>query len=198
MPGSSAFIVPFETIQYNFPTTPGTDWFRAVPTRASTAAMGYPVVTGIAECTALELLTPPTLRTAYSIYHLSIPWAADATINPPATTYVGNILAEIALLVNGLVQFVGNDSQPAVGIQGDPGVYRASGVISADLINPIRLNPRERLSLRLGTALSAPATVNVANTIQIGVSAIAVSTALASTEGTISYEILDLPGSRQL
>jgi len=202
MPGASAFEVPLEGINYAIDAIPGTTWFRQVPTRATSINAGIGTTqmpTGVAECSALERMTPPTLRTSYSIYSASNAWAAFLLSLGGA--YAGNILAEVALLVNDVVVWVGADNQPAVPVPADAGVYSAQGVISADFVNQPRLNPRQRLSLRLGTASSAPVTAHAGNAIKIAVAAQIDplnDSAFTQDQSTISYQIIDLPGSRQL
>ena len=202
MPGASAFEVPLQGIAYAFPTAPGTTWFRQVPTPATSIAAGIganQMPTGVANCSALEFLTPPTLRTAYSIYSASIAWAA--LLNSLGAAYTGNILAEVALLINDVVVWIGTDNQPTVPVPSDAGVYYAQGVISADFVNQPRLSPRQRLSLRLGTATSAPVTAHGGNGINIAVGAQIDPlnpSAMTQDQSTISYQILDLPGNRSL
>jgi len=202
MPGASAFEVPLEGIPSLFPTAPGTTWVRGVPTPASSIAAGIgasQMPTGVATCQALEYLTPPTLRTAYSLYSASIAWAA--LLQSLGGAYAGNILAEVALLVNDVVVWTGTDNKPAVPVPSDAGVYYAQGVISADFVNQPRLNPRQRLSLRLGTAASVPVTAHAGNEILIAVGAQIDPlnpSAFTNAQSTISYTIVDLPGNRSL
>jgi len=194
MPGSSSFFVPLAGTTYDFPATNGTEWNRQIPPPGGIA--GQP--TGIATCAALEYMAPPTLRTAYSIYSLSIAWGAQLfdSVDSP---YVGTILAEIALLINGDVAWVGSDVQPAV-LSSLASWYLASGVISADLVNPLRIDPRERLSLRLGGALGAPATVSATNALYMIVGGKSIPSTLGylSIQSPINYQIIDLPGDRSL
>ena len=193
MPGASSFFVPIAGTIYDFPTTNGTEWNRQIPPPGV-----VPGPTGIADCNALEYMAPPTLRTAYSIYSLSIAWGAQLFDSADAP-YVGNILAEVALLVNGDVVWVGTDAQPAI-LSSFASWYLADGVISADLVNPLRLNPRERLSLRLGGALSHPATVSAVNALYmiVGGKSLPSSLGFESIQSPINYQILDLPGNRSL
>ena len=193
MPGASSFFVPIAGTIYDFPATKGTEWNRQVPPPGV-----VPGPTGIADCSALEYMAPPTLRTAYSIYSLSIAWGAQL-FDSADSPYVGSILAEIALLINGDVVWVGTDEQPAI-LSNIASWSLADGVISADLVNPLRLNPRERLSLRLGGALSAPATISATNALYMIVGGKSVPTTLGYTsiQSPINYQILDLPGNRSL
>lgn len=199
MPGSSAFMVPLNAIFVPFATTPGTEWHRAVPSAATTInALGAgSIPTGIADCKALEYYAPPTLRTAYDIYSVSIPWGVQ--LIDLGAAYADNILFEAALLINDQVAWIGSDDQPVAPIPFDANGYFANGVISADLVNPLRLNPRERLSLRLGAALRVPTTVNAGNSLLMAVGGQSGANAtMFGVQGTISYQIIDLPGKRSL
>jgi hypothetical protein len=199
MPGLSAFEVPPAGLAF-FGTVNGGQWHRQIPI-SNFGVTGIPnAPTGIADNSALELATPPTLRTAYSIYSVSLAWGA--IMQNVASGYVGNFLAEIALLINGSVRWIGTDkqvaaSQPATATD----YYSASGVISADLVNPVRLNPRERLSLRLGIAMDTGVT-GTGTLLTAGVAAQPRNDAPATdwdfVPSTISYQILDLPGNRSL
>lgn len=193
MPGSSQFYVPWSAFNIDYTTFQSTQWVRAIP-----AIQGN--VQGIADCNALERGTPPTLRTAYNIYAVSLPWAVYVAF--AAAGFTGDLLAEIALLINGEVKWIGTDAQPAIPIPGAD-AYIASGSISADLNNPLRINPRERLSLRLGFATSPAinpvgvlhAEPAVAQTFSVASSNVVT---FVPEQGTISYQIIDLPGTRSL
>lgn len=201
MPGLSAFYVQPSTLIANPPGTAGAGWTRGIPAIGLLGAPAsgnpsppYPVAT----CSALEYDSPPTLRTAYDIYAVSIPWGA--AIYDASTPVAINV--ELALLVNGEVRWIGTDNQPFVSLgYGTPEAYGAAGTINADLTNPIRLSPRERLSLRMGLALDPPQTI-YENTIWGYVSAQVTGQAPAETviptQGSISYQIIDLPGARSL
>lgn len=191
MPGQSAFYVPWSAYQIFYASNSSAQWTRQIP-------MIQPAISGVADCNALELLTPPTLRTAYDIYAVSIPWAAYASF--AMSGFTGQFLAEIALLINGDVRWIGSDAQDAVYIGGT--AYIGSGSINADLVNAVRINPRERLSLRLGFATNPAMTPDGALQIEPAVSqAFTVDGGGAhfiATQGTISYNIIDLPGTRKL
>src|SRR6185437_4937501 len=136
MPGNSVFIVPPSGLDLSWPPAnaiayPGV-WQRGIPALTTLAP------TGVADCNALEAMTPPTLRTAYDIYSVSLAWSANV-FNTSASYDGNNLMMEIALLVSGDVRWIGTDSEVAH-LQATAGVYIASGTINADLINPVRLN----------------------------------------------------------
>jgi hypothetical protein len=201
MPGASAFYVQPSTLIAMPPGTDGAGWVRGIPT---IGLLGAPAVGNpappypVADCHALEYDSPPTLRTAYDVYAVSIPWGAAIY---DATTPM-NVNVELALLINGEVRWIGTDNEPFQSLgYGSPAAYGAAGTINADLTNALRINPRERLSLRMGLALDPPQTI-YENTIWGYVSAqvtgSAPSETVIPTQGSISYQIIDLPGSRSL
>lgn len=198
MPGLSAFAVPpsgFTTTFAVDATAPPGQWIRQVPTPVT--PMG-----GVADCTALEYMAPPTLRTAYSIYSVSLAYAAVIQNAGLTGSYSGNILVETALLINDEVKWFGTDEQPAVNqSMGPDGFNIANGTISADLVNALRLNPRERLKLRLGIAIDTGATPPSGLAVVEGIwvaEQITPTNTLTPVQSTINYQIIDLPGNRQL
>lgn len=203
MPGQAQFFVPPSEIDFLWPpndtAVPASQWTRGIPSPSFLAP------TGVADCHALERLAPPTLRTAYDIYALSIAWGLRAG---NAGAWSGDMLAELALLINDQVVWSQSDSAPgaATDESGPTPVIVANNIINADLTNPLRLNPRERLSLRIGMAFSSVVTPN-AGTAITGAATVAQQTYLPSgaavvadeaVQSTISYTIIDLPGSRVL
>lgn len=201
MPGSATFVVLPSEITGIFLNGETTTWARGIPSLIPAIPNVWTPPTGVADCHALEAMSPPTLRTAYSVYGVSIPWSA-AIVDP--TTPSGNFLVELALEVNGEVKWTGTDKQAgAVGLAGNA-PWIGTGIVTGDLVNPVRINPRERLSLRLSIATDVPLSgVSPAT----GVTYFGYVGALYSTDatnpfkpspGTISYSIIDLPGNRSL
>lgn len=190
MPGASQFVVPPSSVATDFQwaSDQTTQPMRQIPVPVAGLA---PAGSNVATCAALESMTPPTLRRAYSIYAVNIAWSAliDAT-------YTGSIIGELALLVNGELAWVGTDAEPTNNVLTDA---IASGVISADLVNPIILNPRERLSLRVGMSTSTPIASIILGTMVVGAQYAQDGTGdIVAVQSTISYQILDLPGNRSL
>lgn len=198
MPGSSAFEITPSTISGTPPGSNDSGWYRAIPSSGLTGAPAGtpppPAPTGMPTCASLESSAPPTLLNAYDIYNITIPWgAAFYTSGTP-----GDVQAEIAILINGQVRWLGTDTEVAQPLgYGTPAGYGATGTITADLVNAIRLGPRERLSLRMGVQLDPPVTLYLA-TIYGYVGAQISGSSVVGVEGTISYTIVDLPGVRQL
>jgi len=203
MPGASAFTIPPSEAHFDWPPNntvlPASQWSRGIPVPTFLAP------TGVADCRALERGVPPTLRTAYECYALSIAWGLRMG---NAGGWVGNLLVELALLVNDQLAWVGTDS--GAGAQtnesGPTPVIIANGIINADLVNPVRINPRERLSLRIGMAVDAPVTpspgtfITMAATVaeQDVLASGATTVSPVAVQSTISYQIIDLPGARSL
>jgi hypothetical protein len=159
-------------------------------TQGSLAA-GYPdgtqVVTGnsVAGPNNLVSPSPPTLLEEFEVYSLSIIW------DVVGITAGVRVLANLELLVN---------DRRAFGIAGEQVEAYASW--QADLVNPIRLGARDRLGLRVGVELSTAVEQGVcyfmlgATYSTVGVGLHAESWTLA--ESTISYNVLDVPGSARL
>lgn len=201
MPGASAFTIPPSEADFSWPpddtVLPASQWMRGIPVPTALAP------TGVADCRALERGVPPTLRTRYECYALSIAWGLRMG---NAGGWVGNLLVELALLINGQLAWVGVDSGMGAQANEPAPVIIANGVINADLVNPVVINPRERLSLRIGMAVDTPVTPN-ALTFITGAATVGQQTVLPSgstdvsdtaVQSTISYQIIDLPGTRSL
>lgn len=191
MPGASAFTVPPSLLVTSWAAGLSNLWDRGIPGLIGPDGTSATAPHGIADCNALEAMTPPTLRTAYSVYSLSIAYGATVAYDAAVTT----ILVELSLLINGEVKWAGTDSETAIPIRGNT-LLITSGVINADLVNPVIINPRERLSLRVGTATSPSAVGAVTGNTVVG--AQVASSGYVFTQSTISYQIIDLPGSRSL
>jgi hypothetical protein len=175
----------------------GSTWHRAIPSSPPISPFtGIANYTGLAPCNALQAMVPPSLLRAYDIYSLNIAWGA-AFNDSVSETYAGNIRAELALLVNNEVRWVSTDDELATAW----GFYAyAQGTITADLVNPIRLNTRENLALRLGVVCDvAPA--HDAESLWFGAVGMQLNTGTSYWQGvpsTISYNIIDLPGARAI
>lgn len=168
-------------------------WYRGVPTPGVPITPGIPAVAGIPDCKNLAASSPPTLLCEYQLYSYSIGWNV-AFANSAA--FAPNVMIELALLINDRVRYVLNEGVtfPA-GLDGAGGIARAFGTWVSDLVNPIKLGARDRLSLRVGVLSDSQADL-------LGVLLVAAQLDSAAHpigyESTISYNVIDLPGSRRL
>lgn len=172
---------------------------RGIPTPGvSVATLAIPAVGGVPDCKNLLAAAPPTLLEAYELTSVAIGWSilnnetAGSAVTP-------NLVAELALLVNDRVRFI--TTAQAIGEQTNTGVaqYTGSGSWVLDLVNPIRLGARERLSLRIGA--QSDQGFQASSQMIIGVQLQnegAGAFAGAPFESTISYNVIELPASRRL
>lgn len=153
-----------------------------------------PPVAGIADCRNLLSDSPPTMLELYELYSYSIAfgvYVANSGVfaTPPAVT------VELALLVSDRVAYITQQELQTVsafgGIQG-----RASGAWVSDLVNPIRLGSRERLSLRIG--LTSDSADDSGWGVTVGARYDVTTGNPIGDESTISYNTIMQPASRQL
>jgi hypothetical protein len=165
---------------------------RGIPTPGILAVPPIPPVNGIATCRNLLSDSPPTLLEAYDIYSYSIA-AGVGFINGGGFASDPSITLEIALLVNDRVRYIATQTQPGFLAVANTNAL-AAALFASDLVNPIRLGARDRLSLRLGancTLASSPGSAIVgAQYDQNGLP--------AAVESTLSYDTIQLPAGRRL
>lgn len=168
-------------------------WGRGVPVPGAPASVNpIPAVGGIATCSNLLQDSPPTLLEQYELYSYAIGWAIF--IQPQAADV---LTAELALLVNDRVVYTASEAPTAVNEPGGSTGAYASGAWVSDLVNPIQLGARDRLSLRAGAQASAAVTYL---DMYVGVQLGPVSSSLGAIpfESTLSYRTLAVPASRRL
>lgn len=178
-------------------------WHRGIPTPGVALLLDIPVpaVRGIADCHNLVSNSPPTLLEAFELYSYSIGWKVH--IVQQAGDYVApfpNLSAELGILVNDELRYVSTETVPTGEEFTGAGTAAASGSWSADLVNPILVGARDRLTLRIG--VSADQTAG-AFYVLVGaqshfVSAGGAGNVMDPFESTISYNQIDLPARRRL
>jgi hypothetical protein len=162
-------------------------WARGIPTPGTNAIAA---VEGVPGCGNLVAASPPTLLCEYSVYSYSIGFG----LNVEGTAAVPNVDAELAILVNDRVAYITSLTQLAIVATAPGAGYNATGAWVSDLVNPIRVGARERLGLRVGIRSDQDAT---SSTLLIGVQVDQAGRDVAY-ESTLSYNVIDLPGSRRL
>jgi hypothetical protein len=195
MSGSGQLWIQPSGLRDFVPLAAGT-FYRQIPTPGVPTQI--PAVQGIADCKNLIAQSPPTLLEEFELYSYSIGFAvlaygpdSDAFTTPP------NLTAELALLVNDRVAYITSQTAAGVAINADPAnsIYELIGSWTSDLVNPIKLGARDRLSLRVGIM------ADQANSELSGVIGVQLDPATQDTipfESTISYNVIDLPASRRL
>lgn len=162
-------------------------WYRGIPTPGL-----FGPVSGVADFKNLLSMSPPTLLERYELYSYAIGFGV-LLVSGGAFAATPTISAELALLVNDRVAYTAIETMVTTELA--VGVNMATGAWSSDLVNPIRINARERLSLRVGFISDQPTTVH--GLIVAGAQLDNAGTAKAY-ESTISYNVIDLPASRRL
>jgi hypothetical protein len=149
------------------------------------AGGGVPAVAGVATCRNLASMSPPTLLEEFEIYSYSIGWGLATPGEIPA-----GLDLELQLLINDRTAWVDDEPVPASAVT--PSV--ANGTFRSDLVNPIRVGARDRLTLRIG--LPQPALTSV--TVVLGAQMNPAGNGISPYESTVSYNVIDLPASRRL
>lgn len=167
------------------------EWYRGIP-KAGVASVPIPAVGGQPDCTNLIAGSPPTLLEEYSFYAFSIAWQIFLS-NGAAYGTAPVITAEIALLVNDRVEYSTTQQQVS---EIDFDGATALGTFSGDLVNPIRVGGRERLSLRVGLLSDTAAAVG--GFIVVAAQSSASAGNVSGVESTLSYTTLELPARRRL
>lgn len=193
MGGFAELWVPYSNISFGVFVTG--QWQRGIPSRDLIDAGGS---SGPNDCFNLLAASPPTLLEAYEIVSFSIAWGAllmDGVPNfaPPLPI----IAVEMALLVNDRVRYSsqsqGNQTIQLTNPSSNCGV---NGTFDGDLVNPIRVGARDRLSLRMGVSPNPAPAEGIQ--ICVGCQLNQNLSPAAITESTISYNVIDLPASRRL
>lgn len=189
--------VSIQPSAFNPHSTQAGTFVRGVPipgVRDSGGSLEIPAVDGIASCADLFSSSPPTIMEAYEVYSYSIGTSVLVNSNPPAAGTL--VTMEIALLVNDQVTYSAQQQQPLL-LQNSKSYVNY--LFTSDLVNPVRVGARERLSLRIGGALpvavggsvnfltfTAASQLDPTNGNEVGF------------ESTISYNVVDIPGRRRL
>jgi hypothetical protein len=163
-------------------------WYRGIPTPGVSG--GPPAVGGIATCRDLLYGSPPTLLEEYELYSYSIGYTVMLS-NGVAYASTPNVQGELALLVNDRVRYV-STSIATVSTGTTSALFQ--GVWVSDLIIPIRVGARDRLSLRAGFFSDQAATVD--GKIIVGIQQY--SSGFQAYESSLSYRTYALPGARRL
>lgn len=192
---SAEIQVPPSQFNVSMPLAPNT-WQRGIPVPGiSGASPGYPPVNGNATCRNLFSSSPPTLLEVYEIYSYTISWGV-AVFSGTAFPTAPEISTELAFLVNDSVRYM--TTQDVTTVRDATGLNAVgSGAWVSDLVNPIEVGARERLSLRLGLQCD----LNVAANAMMVVGAQLVTPSVPATSpfpSTISYRTLAQPGARRL
>lgn len=173
-------------------------WQRGIPRAGITAfTPASPAIPGLADCNNLLANSPPTILEAYEIFSYSIGWGAYIA-QGAAYTVPPVFVAELALLVNGRVRYV--TSQQVESVLSTAALEAtASGSWIGDLVNPIRVGARDRLSLRMGVLTDQSGLANFVGIVGAQLQNTPTGTpTLTGFESTISYRTIDLPGSRRI
>jgi hypothetical protein len=173
--------------------TVGGQWYRAIPTR--TDMNGIPQCTGLADLKNIAALSPPTLLEEYEIYSYAIGWGLtlDNSVGGSPGPGPTQVTVELALLVNDRVVQVDQQQVPTTPYEADGSI--ATGAWTTDLVNPVRLKARDRLSVQAGWQANGPA--SSLSYMLVGAQ-IGPNLAYQGYESVIRYNVIDLPGSRRL
>lgn len=166
-------------------------WQRGIPSPGA-PGVGVPAVGGVPGCANLLAVNPPSLFESYEIYSIVIGWTAQL-IFPGALPPDVSVDAEAALLVNDSVVYANTVTQQAT--FGSASAL-ADGTWTADLVNPIVIGARDKLSLRTGVRPSQPVS---GNSIYVGLQALYASPVVivpAPFESSINYRVLNREESR--
>lgn len=175
-------------------TAVGGVWAYGIPT-AGVGNYGIPAVVGVADCSNLVAASPPTLLEQYDVSSYSIAWSAIVA-NSAALASAPVVTAELALLVNDAVRHTNRMSATGVDTGGASETFIAGDVFTADLVNPVTVGARERLTLRIGLLSSLSA--NAGAQVVVGVQLDPITPGPISYPSTVSYYVIDVPASRRL
>lgn len=190
MSGSSGFSVPPSSI--TLASLSAEQWVRQVPVPGN-AFLNLPAVGGVATCQDLMSGSPPTLLEQYDVYSYSIGWG----IFLEGVAGNANVTGELALLVNDRTAYVAPQSIVAMEL-GATGNAIGTGAFISDLVNPIKLGARDRLTARMGVISDTAASSNVYVVLGMQLTAPGGTLTITPFESTISYYVLDVPASRRL
>ena len=184
--------------QINLGALAAGNWTRGIPLLGA-SELGIPAPVGIADCRDLLRSSPPTLLEDYEITNFSIGMACGVQDSGGGFASAPEITLELALLVNDRVRYVADSGplQTPAG-PGAPGSYLASYSFSADIVNPIVIGARERLTLRAG--VNCNLAVNENSWVWVGIQASFAAGVFTPSEfeSTISYNVRQLSPIRQL
>jgi len=170
------------------------EWYRAIPLVGAFA----PAIAGVADANNLLSNSPPTLLEEYQLYSYSIGWGILLTEAAGDFATIPNVTAELAFLVNGQVAYVTSDGPVPTTTDAGPNAW-AGGSWVSDLVNPIILEARDRLSLRMGFFSDTAASGESQGLIGCEVGPIGGFTfGPVPFDSTISYNTIRLPGRRRL
>jgi len=157
-------------------------FYRGIPT----PGIGVnPGITGIATSQNLLQDSPPTLLERYEITQILIGYSVVMGNAGSAQT----VQTELALLVNDRVRLVQQQSNSLAS-----GALSFTGQWAADLINPVWLEARDRLSLRVGFGSTLTQSVQSAFLIAAAIEAGNV----VGFESSIHYRVVPKPPTRRL
>jgi hypothetical protein len=149
---------------------------------------GTQTSTGLASPKDVLSLSPPSLLELYEVYAVSIAWGLQ--FNAPNDG--AQVIATLRLLISGQLAWSSSDRETTVGSV-------VNGEWIADLVNPLRVGARERLSLDvlLSGNVAAPGLLMIAAQ-PLGTAPSNLRANWTPVESTISYNVVDLPASRRL
>lgn len=134
--------------------------------------------------------SPPTLLEVYEVYAISIAWGLQFADNTQSGVQIN---AQLRLLLDDRLAYSSVDSETVVN-------NVAVGQWVADLVNPIRVEARDRLALQLFLTgvMPTPASSAMIGAQPQGGSPLTGRANWLGIESTISYAVLDMPASRKL
>lgn len=173
------------------------NWRRHIPSPGC-SSLSIPAIRGVADASNVIADSPPTLFEAFSFYSYAVGWYVELGNNGVNFTTPPNVQVELALLVNDRRAYT--TSMPSA-TELNPGANQfsiGSGAFVSDLVNPILVGPRERLSLMLGIQSDQPVWNFTAG---IGTQATNPATGVyqpLAFESTLSFNTIIVPGRRRL
>lgn len=159
---------------------------------------GTPFIVPAAQPNNLASQSPPTLLEAFDVYAVAISYGWYSITSGLAGA---ELIVELDLLINDQLAYSTTDTQIVVAPGSGGGI--ANGRWTADLVNPVRVNARERLGIAAGFSIGG--TVSPTGWMMIG----AQTTGADFTHPThpdnwavrnsvISYAVIDVPAARRL
>lgn len=182
------------------PSALGTD----TPLAANQILSGVPPLfqprSGVASCNNLFSASPPMLGERFEVYSLAVPAIAEfSSASGAAWTKAPNIRLSMDLYVNSELAYTMEDEGPGISYGSASNYALLSTTFAADLINPVYVGSRERLSIRLSTSCDqAAATAYVYAAMVLQFSSATPDGVIQGAEGTISYNAVELPTARRL